>query len=221
MGVTWHFLNYIFYALLLQEEAFRAAAILPTGTPVALITVTLAGVASAFGQSVVLFINRVSPRRFITTVLIASCIYVASYLLWTLSIWGISNLFFDNHISFAKTARAVGLGYAPQLFAFLVFVPFLGLVLDYLLRMWTLLAVMMGVHVVLALPMWQAFVCCVLGYLVLEVARRTLGYPLIGLINRLKAYVTGVPSFRDTLQPTDIIQEALEAGVIALKDPLP
>jgi hypothetical protein len=218
MGVSWHFITYIVYALLLQEEAFRAAVILPTGTPVALLTVTLAGVANAFGQSVVLFINRVRPKRFVVTVIIASAFYVASYLLWTLSIWGFSNLFFNNYISFAKTARAVGLGYAPQLFAFLVFVPFFGLTLDYLLRMWTLLAVVLGVHVVLALPMWQAFVCCVLGYLVLELARRTLGYPLVGLINRIKAHITGVPGFRETLQPADIIQEALE-GVI--REPLP
>lgn len=210
----WHFARLLLGALRLDEGAFQAA--LPSSAPVALITVTLAGLASALGQSVVLFINRVRPRRFIATLLIASALYVAIYLLWALSIWGIV-LLFTPSAPFARVARAVGLGYAPQLLAFLVFIPFFGMALDYLLRLWTLLAVTVGVHAALELLLWQAFVCCALGYLLLELGRRTVGYPLASLADRLRARAAGVAALKTSLQPADVIAEAL--NTLPLKRP--
>ncbi|XDE63045.1 hypothetical protein AB3M80_02495 [Arthrospira platensis BEA 1257B] len=58
----WHL---ILGALSLNRDAFVEINILPLGRGLALTIVLVAGVSQAIGQSIVLFINRVRPFRFV------------------------------------------------------------------------------------------------------------------------------------------------------------
>lgn len=192
--------------LLLKEEAFVAVQTSPDGSALALLTVLLAGLATALGQSVVLFINRVKPRRFVLSVLMSSSLYIFSYAAWALSIWGVGHLIFDRGLGFQPVLNTVGLGYAPHVFAFLVFVPFWGAGLGRVLTLWSLLSIMVGVQVGLSLGWWQAFLCTGLGWLSLQVLQRTIGHPLLSTVRWLQARAAGVEQIREQLASEDLIE---------------
>lgn len=198
-------------ALRLREDAFLAVQTSPNGSALALSVVLLAGIATALGQSVVLFINRVKPRRFVLTVFISSALYVFSYAVWAASLWGLGRVLFGSEAPLNEVVRTVGLGYAPHLFSFLAFVPFLGIGLGSVLTVWSLFAIVTGVQVGLGLTVWQAFVCAGLGWLVLQILQRTVGYPLLNLSRWLKARAAGVEQIRESLATDDLIEEILEA----------
>lgn len=203
-------LAYLFDAIRLREEAFLAVQSSPEGATLALTVVLFAGVSTALGQSVILFINRVKPRRFILTVGISSALYVFSYAVWGASLWALGHLLFGSDASFGEVVRTVGLGYAPHLLSFLAFVPFLGIGLGSVLTIWSLFAIVTGVQVGLELSVWQAFVCAGLGWVILQLLQRTVGYPLLQLSRWLKARAAGVEKIRESLAADDLIEEILE-----------
>lgn len=196
-------------ALLLDKKAFLAVNEAPDGLFSALLTVLLAGVSTALGQSVVLFINQVSPRRFGFTVLVSSALYLFNYLVWALSLWGIGHWLFGSSVPLEQAVRTVGLGYAPLLFSFLVFVPFFGVGLGSLLSLWSLLAIVVGAQVGLELPLWQAALCGGLGWLVLQTMQRTVGRPLVPLSRWLRSRAAGVERIREVLGTEDLVEEML------------
>lgn len=205
-------------ALALREEAFLGVQRSPEGPAFALTVVLLAGVATALGQSVVLFINRVKPKRFVLTVLISSALYVFSYAAWAISLWGLGRVLFASEAALDQVIRTVGLGYAPHLFSFLAFIPFLGIGLGSVLTVWSLFAIVIGVQVGLGLNVWQAFVCAGLGWLALQVLQRTLGHPLLQVSRWLKARAAGVEQIRESLAADDLIEEILEGPQEALPE---
>ena len=178
-------------AFRLDAETFRLADAVPLGSLVAFWVVLLAGVSSAIGQSAVLFINRIRPGRFVGSLLVSAVIYIFTYLFWTVSILLIARYVFGSVAAWGTVARAVGLGYAPQLFSFLAFMPFFGVPILILLSLWSLLAVIVGIGVTLGLPLWQALLCSVLGWLMLQLLERTVGRPVVAARNWLRRSVAG------------------------------
>ena len=178
-------------AFRLDAETFRLADAVPLGSLVAFWVVLLAGVSSAIGQSAVLFINRIRPGRFVGSLLVSAVIYIFTYLFWTVSILLIARYVFGSVAAWGTVARAVGLGYAPQLFSFLAFMPFFGVPILILLSLWSLLAVIVGIGVTLGLPLWQALLCSVLGWLMLQFLERTVGRPVVAARNWLRRSVAG------------------------------
>ena len=186
----------LFFSLLgqslhLQEAAFQTLETLPTGSRTALLTVLLAGLSAAVGQCAVLFINRVKARRFLGSLLLSSAIYAFTYLFWTASVWLIARYVFGSVVTLGTVGRAVGLGHAPQLFSFLVFMPFFGVPVQVILSLWTLLAILTGTEVAANLLAWQALVCSLLGWVVLQLLQRTVGRPVVTAARWLRQRVSG------------------------------
>lgn len=204
----------LFQALLLDENAFLTVYKARDGSFWALLTVVLAGVSTALGQSVVLFINQVSPRRFGFTVLVSAALYVFNYLVWALSLWGVGHALFGSNVPLEQTVRTVGLGYAPLLFSFLAFIPFFGVALGSLLSLWSLLAVLVGAQVGLELPLWQAALCGGLGWLVVQLVQRTVGRPLVTLSRWLRARAAGVERIREVLATEDLVEDLLKESAV-------
>ena len=184
----WNLLN---GALRLEATAFRQAEALPTGLRTALLVVLLAGSSTALGQSAVLFINRIKSGRFAASLAVAALIFAFTYLFWTTSTLLIARYVFHSAATWRSVATAVGLGYAPRLFGLLVFMPFFGIPIFVLLSLWSLLAIVTGVSSVLGLPEWQALVCSVLGWLVLQLLERTVGRPVVGVARWLRRQAAG------------------------------
>jgi hypothetical protein len=90
-------------------------------------------------------------------------------------------------------AAVVGLAYAPQLLAFFELTPFLGNPFGLLLSLWSMVAIVVAVRVGLGLETWQAVVASGLGWLLIQVWRRTLGRPIYALGQWLERRAAGVP----------------------------
>lgn len=178
-------------ALTLQEPIYLAVQQSPRGLWVAMIVVGLAGLSQALGQSLVLFINHVRPRRFIFAVVFSAISYMLGYILWTASVWLVGVYAFGQDAPWAAVAAAVGLAYAPQLFAFFELMPFLGAPFGIFLSLWSLLAVLVAVRVGLGLELWQAAVASGLGWLLIQVWRRTIGRPIYALGRWLERLAAG------------------------------
>lgn len=196
-------------AIALQPEAFRRIEDLPNGTIFAVWILLLAGLSVVLSQAIVLFVNRVKPLRFVLTLAIGALLYGFAEVFWMLSTWLVSRLLYQTDVLPLTVFRSLGLAHAPLLFSFLVAIPFLGVPLNVLLSLWSLLAFVVGFRAVTTLVAWQTFVCAALGWAVLQILQRTIGKPMQTLGHLLANSVAGVPLVTD-LQG---IEQLLERGV--------
>jgi hypothetical protein len=164
-------------AMMLNDEIFIAIARSPKGIYLALVVVGLAGVSETIGQSLMLFINRIRPIRFIPAVLIGVFSYIVGYLLWTTSVFVVARYGFNVTATWITIASVVGLAYAPQVLAFFELTPYFGNPFGILLSLWTMVAVVVAIVAGLDMTLGQAVFAAGLGWLLLQVVRRTVGRP--------------------------------------------
>jgi hypothetical protein len=183
----------ILQAMMLDESIYVAVQESSQGLWMALVVVALAGLSQALGQSLVLFINQVRPRRFILAMIASVIGYMGGYGLWIISVGLVGVYGFGAEVSWMAVAAAVGLAYAPQLLAFFELTPFLGSPFAVLLSLWTLLAIVVAVRAGFDLETWQAVATSGLGWLLLQAWRRTLGAPVYALGHWIEERAAGVP----------------------------
>lgn len=180
-------------ALRLDPQIFAEIQATVHGIYLAFGVVVLAALSESLGQSVVLFLNRVQPRRFTVTLAISTLSNIVGYFLWTLTVWLIVRYAFNLKIPIWMVANVVGLAYAPQLLAFFELTPFLGNLFGLLLSLWSMVAIIVAINAGLGLAVWQAALSSVLGWLLIQIWRRSLGRPLYALRLFLERRTAGVP----------------------------
>lgn len=161
------------------------------GLEVALLVMALAALSEAVGQSVVLFLNRVRPGRFVLALALSTGSNVVGYLLWVVCIWLAGSAVAGHWQPFVAVAAAVGLSYAPQLFAFFELTPYFGNAFGLILTLWSMAAVIVAIRAGMGLPMWQAAVIGMLSWMLIQVWRRSLGRPVNALGRFLKRRAAG------------------------------
>lgn len=179
-------------ALALDPEAFRS--LLASHAPrhrFGFAVVVLAGMSLALGQSVALFAERVSPRRFLATLVVQALLFGGSFLAWAVSAWAVARLAFGAARPLGDVVAAVGLAHAPQLFGAFVLTPYLGTPLQTVLSVWTLLAVLIATAVTFGLAIGQAVLAAAGGWLLSLLLQRTIGAPIVRAGRRLRAWVAG------------------------------
>lgn len=122
-----------------------------------------AGFSDLLGQSAVLFLNRVSPRRFILCLGGGALLFVASAFTWAVGLFALAWLFGLN-LGLLDCLALVAYAHVPQLAGFLVFLPHFGAYLFHLVRAWVFfdLVVAVGwktgcsfpIAILCALPGW-------------------------------------------------------------------
>lgn len=202
------FWELLFGAIALSAEAFKLIQSLPQSAIAALYIVLIAGFSQGLGQATVLFVNRVKPLRFFLSLLIGSVLFVFSVLFWGLSTWLVSLVLFKVNLPYSIIWSTLGFAYAPLMLSFLVALPYLGVPIQVLLSIWTLLAFVTGLRVALGLTVWQALWCSVLGWLVFQIVQRTIGRPVAIIGKWVSNTVAG------TRLVTDIqgLEQLLRAG---------
>jgi len=183
------------------------------GARLTLILVLLVGLSEAVGESVVLFLNRVKPRRFILSLVISAVLFAFTYGFWVLSIYLVTRFAFDSDATVVTIARIVAISYAPRLFGFLAFIPFFGVPISYALQLWSLLAMIQGVTVVLGLSPLQAVASVVLGAVLLLVLNSTIGRPITGIARWLRARAAGRPIVTDRRRLRQLVDAGPEWGL--------
>lgn len=170
------FWELVMSAIALKSEAFKLIQTLPLASNAALNIILLAWFSQAVGQGIVLYVNRVKPIRFILSLLMASVLFVVSAGCWGLSAWLLSCLLYNAITPYEIVLSTLGLAYAPLIFGFLVALPYLGVPIQILLSIWTLLALAIGLHVTLGFGIWQASWCGVSGWVIFQILQRTIGF---------------------------------------------
>jgi len=101
----WELLGWV---LALNSEAFEQINTLPHGSTVAVVVILAASLSQVIAQSVILFVNRVRPVRFVFTLLIATVLFAFGYIFLVLSTWLISFAPFTVEAPFGVVARTLG-----------------------------------------------------------------------------------------------------------------
>jgi hypothetical protein len=196
----------------LYPDAFRAMESHPRGTLLAVVVVLLAGLSQSIGQSIVLFLNQVKPIRFVLSLGIAALLFVFSTGFWVFSVWLVSHAVYGAEASFGEVFRALGLAYAPLLWSFLVALPYLGVPIEVILSIWSLLAFVRGFSVVTDLERWQVLGSAILGWFVLQIMQRTIGRPAVALGRWMSNTVAGAPLVTDLRE----LEQTVESGFAEL-----
>mgnify|MGYP002780732012 FL=1 len=193
--------------LRLEPAVFQDMQLSDEGLRLALFTILFAGLASQFGHSVILVANRVRPPRFAMSIGVGSAFYLFNVSIWSLSIWLLGRLFFKD-VTYWEVLNVVGLAQAPHLFGFLVLLPFLGVPLGWLLSLYSLLAMLVGIQVVFDVPFYLALGVSGLGWVVLQIFQRTIGQPITTLAHRVRTRVAGLEDLRETIDAHALLEQA-------------
>ena len=203
------FWNLVSGVLLLNSETFKSINTLPSSLIASILVVLLAGLSQTFGQSVMLFINRVRPLRFVLSVAIAAVLFVFSYNFWVLSTWLVARWLFNVDLSVVEIVKTLGFSYAPLLLGFLMVIPYFGMPILIVLSIWTLMAIATGLGTISNLGIWQAFECCLGGWLVLQVSQRIIGKAIARITGRIVDWVAGV----ELITEPDYLEQMLYSGL--------
>lgn len=180
-------------AMRLNPSVYAAVQSSPMGIWIALIVVGMASISEALGQSVVLFINKVRPRRFVLALGISTFSQMVGFVLWAVSVWLICVYVFGASQGFIAIAAAVGLAYAPQLLAFFELTPYLGNTFAVILSLWSMVAIVVAIYVGTDLVLWQAILTSMLGWMAIQLWRRSLGRPVYAIGNWVQQRAAGSP----------------------------
>jgi len=197
----------------LNPDAFRAIEVHPAGILLAITVILLVGLSQSIGQGIVLFLNQVKPIRFVLSLGIAAILFVFSVAFWVLSVWVVSHLLYGVDVSFLKVFRVLGLSYAPLLWSFLVAIPYLGVPINVVLSVWSLLAFVRGFSVVTELDRWQVLGSAICGWMVFQIMQRTIGRPAIALGHWVSSSVAGVPLVTNLRQLEQTVQSSFTKAV--------
>lgn len=182
----------------LQPAAFaQAASMSQEATLLGLVVVLLAGLSEAVAQSIVLFANRVKPARLLFSWGIGALLFLFGYAFLVISTWLVCRLPVMPHLGLEELAIVLALSYAPLLFSFLGALPYLGPGVLTLLRIWHLLAMVVGVEAIGHVGIVVAAACVALGWIVMLLAQRSFGKPIALLGARILDAVAGVQLIDD------------------------
>jgi hypothetical protein len=153
-----------------DEAAINAIIHQEGGYWIALSILILGGSSLAIGQSVVLFANQVSRRRFILSIASSGLIFLLWVLLWAGSIWAFMFVIPTRELSYTEILLGAAVSMAPLLLGFLVFLPYIGNLIFQLLRIWILITLLVIISAETDTSYLGALALAGLGWLMIEVA---------------------------------------------------
>ena len=151
----------------------------------------LAAISVTLGQSVMLLANKVTRRRFVGSLLLNGALFVVGVLIWVAIFQLIGRFVFGVRLPFLQMVQEISLAYAPLLLGFFVLLPYLGSFLEHVLDIWWLLTMLVALNMTLNLSFTQALFCVLLGWVIIEVLKYTIGRPFIALDRWLRRAVAG------------------------------
>lgn len=178
----------------------------PNHRVVALKILILAGLSETLGQSVVLFANQIRPVRFVLSLLISVLLFVSGVFFWFGSIAVVEQFLFNHPLRLEKLALGVAFSYTPLLFGFLALIPYFGQRILQLLYVHSFIILTRLLESYVGLPLWEAILCPLIGLVLVQVLRSTIGRPIIWLSDLLLDLASGKDYQRN-------LQNALLAAV--------
>jgi predicted Abi (CAAX) family protease len=194
----------------LNQAVFRSIVRLPTGQTIALLVVLAAGFSLAVGQSIILFVNRVKPVRFVFSLLLNAVLFAFGFLFLVFSTWLTGWLPGFVPIPWHSLVTGLGLSYVPLLFSFLGALPYAGVPILNVLSVWHLLAMVVGVGAIAQVGGANAFTHVALGWFTLHLLQGTVGQPIARFGQQLSHKVAGVDLVNKRSDLKTLVQSGLE-----------
>jgi predicted Abi (CAAX) family protease len=198
----------------LSQEAFKQIASLLEGQKTAFLIVLATGLSLAVGQSIILFINRVQPLRFIFSLLLNAILFTCGFLFLVFSTWLIGWLPGFVQMPWSDLVAVLGLSYAPLLFSFLAALPYAGVPILNVLSVWRLLAMVTGFSAIAEVSTVRAFAHVAFGWFALQLLERTIGQPIAKLGRQLAQRVAGVDLVNNRSELANIVRSGLETRIL-------
>jgi hypothetical protein len=203
LAALWAVINGI---LSFDAEAYIAVLSQDGGGRIALAILFLSTLSLSIGQSVVLFVNRVSRRRFILSLVLSATLLMIGVFIWATAVWLLAETIFDAHQPFRNIFIVVALSYAPLLYGILVLIPYLGSIIYVVLRVWILLVLLLAVQAFFGFGWFPAIVCSLLGWFILELVVR---FPAITAVEQ---WLWRMTSGKEELEETqNIVEEFVQS----------
>jgi hypothetical protein len=194
-------------AFVALREATGDAALLVTAIVLAL----LAGLSLSIGQSVVLFANGVSRRRFVLCLLLMAMVFIVGLLVWAGTIRLISTYLLPTQAAPGEILLAICLGQAPLLFGFLVLIPYLGSAIRRILEAYSLVIVVAALSAMFEIRPLIALLIGGLGWAIQNLLYALLQRPLAGMRRWLWQAASGQPVY---VPPREVAQMLAERAAI-------
>ncbi len=189
----WSVWRAIQLGLRLQPEMVEVVATYPNAGWITFGVVMTAGISLLFGQSVILFLNQVSPGRFVISLVGNGLLLVVGCFFWAASVWVIGNWLFSEEPEYSVVLKLIALSYAPLVFGFLILMPYLGPFVQRLLYTWSFMVAVRAVSFTFEVTFWQALACTGIGWLLLMLITATIGRPIVAVRNRLWHRISKTP----------------------------
>jgi len=182
----------------LDPQAFQAAfSASQQGTGLLIWIVLIGGVSLMIGQSVVLFANRVSPARFIISLLLGAIKFLLDVLVVVLVVWGMANFLSERIWLLGQIGRAVALASAPYWFSLFFLIPYLGLILERLLKIYVILALIVAIQSIFGIMFFNAILVSVIALLLSQVISGALGKVFDPLADHITDVLVGDTRFEN------------------------
>ena len=121
----------------------------------------------------------------------------------------VARWWYNANLPLVEVIKTLGFSYAPLLFGFLMVIPYFGMPILVVLSIWTLMAIATGLGATSDLGIWQAFECCLGGWLVLQVSQRIIGKAIAQIASRIVDWVAGVKLVTEP----DYVEQMLYSGL--------
>ena len=187
-------------ALSLDPLAFQTAYNQVDVSGIFLWIVLIGGLSLMFGQSVVLFANRVKPGRFAISLLFGAFKFILDVFVVLFVVWAIVNLRTGKSWDFLQVGRAIALAASPYWLGVFILVPFLGLLWERLLKVYVFLAVMVAIQTIFGLPFLRALSGAAVVWLVSYFLTVGFGKLFTPITDRITRSITGDLEFSSTRQ---------------------
>ncbi|HXV44979.1 MAG TPA: hypothetical protein VEC96_18080 [Anaerolineae bacterium] len=204
-------------ALSFSPDLLQRVEAYPESRTLIITMAILAGMSLLLGQSIVLFLNRVKPGRFIVSLIVNGLLYVLSLMVWGFSIWLIGSWLFEVNQPLGTVMRLVALGAAPFIFGFLILMPYLGLMVARILYVWSFLIVLRAVEFTYQVDFWPALVCVGLSWLLMLGLSHTIGIPIVALRNWVWNKLIGSPMYGSAQDILLTFGREIEAGAVGTR----
>jgi hypothetical protein len=171
---------------------YEVVAQYPQTFSVTLGVAIVGGASLLIGQSMVLFINQVTPARFVLSMVLNGLQFAISIIVWAALLTFLGGIIFDIEIPLAISTRIMLLTAAPYVFGFFVLMPYMGLTIQKILQIWSLLITLQIVNFQYETNLWQALVVVGIGWLLTILLGALLGRkPVIALRDAIWKRVVG------------------------------
>ena len=162
--------------------------------------VLVAGLSLMFGQSVVLFANRVKPALFVIGLFLGAIKFLLEVLVVVFVVWILANWLGAKPWDFWPVARAIALAAAPYWLGVFIMVPYLGLIWERLIKIYVFLALMVATQTIFGLSFLQAMSGSAVVWAISYFVTTAFGWIFTPLTDRLSRLVAGDLEFSSTRQ---------------------